>query len=44
MVGAAWVHIARKEFAYTWKMNVSLFSWAVSAAAFQAAVVLPLFV
>lgn len=43
MVGAAWVHIARKEFAYTWKMNLSLFAAAVAAGVFQSLVTLPLF-
>ncbi len=42
MVGAALVHIARKEFAYTWKMNLSLFAAAVVAGVFQALVTLPL--
>lgn len=43
MVGAAWVHIARKEFAYTWKMNLSLFAAAGVAGVLQALVTLPLF-
>jgi hypothetical protein len=42
MVGAAWVHIARKEFAYTWKMNVSLFIAALATAVLQSLVSLPL--
>lgn len=43
MVGAAIVHIARGEFAYTWKMNVSLFAAATGAAVAQALVSVPLF-
>jgi hypothetical protein len=43
MVGAAWVHIARKEFAYTWKMNLTLFAVAVVAGVLQALVSLPVF-
>lgn len=43
MVGAAIVHIARGEFAYTWKMNVSLFAVAVAAGVAQAFVSVPLF-
>jgi hypothetical protein len=42
MVGAALVHIARKEFAYTWKMNLSLFVVAAVAAILQALVAMPL--
>lgn len=42
MVGAALVHIARKEFAYTWKANVKLFVLAGVAGALQALVTLPL--
>lgn len=41
MVGAALVHIARKEFAYTWKANVSLFAAATIAGVLQALVTLP---
>jgi hypothetical protein len=41
MVGAAAVHIARKEFAYTWKMNTRLFLVAVIAGVLQALVTLP---
>ena len=32
MVVAAWVHIARGEFKYTWKMNVQLFAAAAVSA------------
>lgn len=41
MVAAALVHIARKEFAYTWKMNTTLFVAAVAATVLQALVTLP---
>jgi hypothetical protein len=41
MVAAAWVHIARNEFAYTWKMNLTLFGVAVLAGVLQALVSLP---
>lgn len=43
MVGAALVHISRKEFAYTWKANVGLFAQAAVAGVLQALVTLPLF-
>lgn len=43
MVVAALVHIARKEFAYTWKMNVSLFAVAAIAGVVQVFVPAPLF-
>lgn len=42
MVAAALVHIARKEFAYTWKMNLSLFAAAVVATVLQSLVSAPL--
>lgn len=42
MVSAAILHISRKEFAYTWKANVSLFVAATVAAVLQALVTLPL--
>lgn len=41
MLVAALVHIARKEFAYTWKMNTTLFVAAVAATVLQALVTLP---
>lgn len=41
MVGAAALHIARKEFAYTWKMNLSLLSFAVVSGAVQLLVSAP---
>lgn len=43
MVSAAILHIARKEFAYTWKANVSLFVAATLAAVLQALLTVPLF-
>lgn len=43
MVVAALVHITRKEFAYTWKMNISLFAAALLAAVLQGLVTLPVF-
>ena len=42
MVGAALVHLSRKEFAYTWKANLSLFAASLVAGALQALVALPL--
>ncbi len=41
MVVAAWVHIARKEFAYTWKANVGLFGLAALGGLAQVFVTLP---
>lgn len=41
MVGAAALHIARKEFAYTWKMNLSLLGFAVVSGAVQLLVSAP---
>lgn len=41
MVVAAIVHIARKEFAYTWKANLSLFAVAVISAVLQSLVTIP---
>lgn len=43
MVGAALVHIARKEIAYTWRANLSLFLAAFVAAVLQLLVEVPLF-
>lgn len=45
MVVAAWIHIARGEFKYTWKANLGLFAASVVAGALQIAVLpnLPLF-
>jgi Co/Zn/Cd efflux system component len=43
MVVAAIVHISRKEFAYTWKMNLTLFAVAALAGVFQLLVAAPLF-
>jgi hypothetical protein len=43
MVGAFWVHAARGEAKYTWKMNLNLFLVATVSAVLQALVVLPLF-
>lgn len=43
MVGAFWVHAARGEAKYTWKMNLNLFLVAAVSAVLQAIVVLPLF-
>ena len=41
MVGAAIVHQARGESKYTFKMNATLFVWAVAVAVLQALVVVP---
>jgi DoxX-like family len=43
MIGAFWVHAARGEAKYTWKMNLNLFLVATVSAVLQALVVLPLF-
>lgn len=42
MVGAFWVHAARGEAKYTWKMNLQLFAVAVIAAVLQSLVTAPL--
>lgn len=41
MLVAAIVHISRKEFAYTWKMNLSLFVAATVSAVLQGLVTIP---
>jgi hypothetical protein len=43
MVGAFWVHAARGEAKYTWKMNLNLFLVSAAAAVLIAVVQLPLF-
>lgn len=42
MVGAFWVHAARGEAKYTWKMNLQLFAVSVIAAVLQSLVTVPL--